>query len=110
MSEKRKPELIFDAYYQGNTGSTRSKVIKIELFRAGLWADRAPSFGEGKSVGLSLWETRGDVYRIRVNGKWYKPKVGKQTLTLSEFFSVFRRSILAARTEERKKDRKAKKV
>lgn len=108
MSEKRKPELIFDAYYQGNNGSTRKKVIKIELFRASQWADRTPSFGEGKSTGLHANELRGDVYRIRVNGKWYKPNVGKQTLTISEFFSVFRRSIIAARTHERKKDRRAK--
>jgi hypothetical protein len=108
MSEKRKPELVFDAYYQGNNRSTRSKIIKIELFPASQWADRVPVFGKGKSIGLSAWELRGDVYRVRVNGKWYKPKTGKQTLTISEFFSVFRRSIIAARKSERKKDRKAK--
>lgn len=109
MSEKRKPELIFDAYYQGNNRSTRSKVIKVELFRAEQWSDRAAAFGEGRSTGLRFWETRGDVYRIRVNGKWYKPKGQQQTLTISEFFSLFRRSIIAARTNERKKDRKSKK-
>lgn len=107
MSEKRKPELVFDAYYQGNNGSTRKKVVKIELFRASLWADRAPCFGKGKSTGMTFLETRGDVYRIRSNGKWYKPK-GRQTFTISEFFSIFRRSIIAARAHQRKKDRKTR--
>lgn len=109
MSEKRKPELVFDAWHQGNNRGTRSKIVKLELFRASLWADRTPFFGAGKSTGLTFNEVKGDVYRIRVNGKWYKPKA-KQTFTISEFFSIFRRSVIAARTHQRKKDRKAKTV
>ena len=102
MSEKRKPELIFNAYYQGNNRSTRAKIVKIELFLASQWANRTPSFGAGKSTGMTFIETSGDVYRIRVNGKWYKPK-DRQTFTISEFFSIFRRSVIAARANQRKK-------
>jgi hypothetical protein len=92
MAEKRKPELVFIAVWQGNYESTRKKrIAKIELFPASLWRPKA-MFGAGRQSGLMYHETRGDVYRIRVNGKWYKPK-GRQTFTLSEVFSNFRRSI-----------------
>ena len=103
MSEKRKPELIFVAEYQGNNASTRKRIAKIELFPARLWADKTPAFGAGKHTGLRWNECRGDVYRIRLNGKWWKPK-GKQTFTMSEFFAIFRRSVKVARQNQRQKN------
>jgi hypothetical protein len=106
MSEKRKPELIFYAEYQGNNASTQKRIrlVKVELFPASLWADRTPAFGKGRATGLRWHDTRGDVYRIRVNGKWWKPG-DKQTFTLSEFFSIFRRSVKQARAKQRRKGR-----
>lgn len=111
MSEKRKPELTFIATYQGNNGSTREprkpkRLAKVELYPASLWAARLPIFGAGKNTGMSLADTRGDVYRIRVNGKWWKPG-GKQTFTLSEFFMIFRKSVTQARKARRQKARLA---
>lgn len=76
--------------------------MKIELFPVGLWAGRSRCFGGGRAPGLSYWETKSDAYRVRVGGKWWK---GRKPLTLSEFFVVFRKSIIAARTHERKKAR-----
>lgn len=107
MSEKRKPELVFFAEYRGKNKSTCKRLLKIELFPARQWKPTA-TFGAGRQSGLSLHDTRGDVYRVRVNGKWYPPKgqkAHKVTLTLSEVFSLFRRSVKQARTVLRNKDR-----
>lgn len=106
MSEKRKPELIFDAYYRGNNGSTCQKIVRVELYPARLWADSVPVFGKGRSTGMSVWDTRGDVYRVRVNGKWWN-REGRQTITLSDFFQLFRMSVIKARKHEREKDRRS---
>lgn len=107
MSEKRKPELVFFAEYRGKSRSTRKRLLKIELFPARQWKPTA-TVGAGRQSGLMLHETRGDVYRVRVNGKWYPPKgttTRKVTLTLSEFFALFRCSVKQARTVLRNKDR-----
>lgn len=109
MSEKRKPELVFVASYCGNNRSTRRRIAKIELFPASLWADTVPAFGVGRQTGLRWHEMRGDVYRIRLNGKWWKP-AGKQTFTMSEFFAIFRRSVKVARQNQRKKQQKQKRT
>jgi len=108
MSEKRRPEFIFYAERQGIYRSTRKRLMKVEWFPAIQWQNQAaaPMFGKGKSTGKSWHETRGDVYRIRVNGKWYKPKNRKQTFTLSELFAIYRATIKQARIEGRRADRK----
>jgi hypothetical protein len=103
MSEKRKPELVFIAEYWGINTSTRKRLAKIELFPASQWDESVPVFGKGKSTGMSWRDTRGDVYRIRINGKWWKPPNNKQTMTLSEFFSLYRKSLKQWRTKERRK-------
>lgn len=90
MSEKRKPELSFDAWFWGKTG--KKKVVRIELYPAKLWP-----MGDSK-VRLGWRETKSDVYRLRVNGKWWQ---AEKTFTLSEVFAIFRRSIVKARDHER---------
>jgi hypothetical protein len=99
MSEKRKPELVFDAWFYGIRG--KKKMIRVELFPARLW----PMTPKAK-VKLGYQQTiHADVYRIRVNGKWWEPT---KTFTLSELFSVLRRSTSKFREHYRQKDQKIK--
>jgi hypothetical protein len=99
MSEKRKPELVFDAWFCGIGG--KKKMIRIELFPARLW----PMTPKAK-VKLGYQQTKhADVYRIRANGKWWEPT---KTFTLSEVFSIFRRSTSRFRDAHRQKDQKMK--
>jgi len=92
MSEKRKPELSFDAWFWGKSG--KKKVVRIELYPANLWP-----MGESK-VRLGLRETKSDVYRLRVNGKWWQ---SQKTFTLSQFFAIFRRTSISIRKNMRRK-------
>ena len=92
MSEKRKPELSFDAWFWGKSG--KKKVVRIELYPANLWP-----MGESK-VRLGWRETKSDVYRLRVNGKWWQ---SQKTFTLSQFFAIFRRTSISIRKNMRRK-------
>ncbi|MFO0383264.1 MAG: hypothetical protein ACK506_16295 [Pirellula sp.] len=98
MSEKRKPELIFFAEIQGNgteNRSTRKRLAKIELFPAMLWADVPKS-----RIRLGTREVKSDVYRIRINGKWWNPS---KTYTLSHFFAIYRNAVHLSRKKFRRK-------
>lgn len=99
MAEKRKPELVFFARANGKNGKPTS--IKIELFPAALWVPNQRK--RGRRANLSFADYRGDVYRIRVGGKWYRAKT-KSTFTLSEFFAIFRRSVKSMRDKKRLND------
>lgn len=90
MSEKRRPDLILFAEIYGN--SKKKQRVKVEAFHVSLW--------DGSSVKLDCkhWgKTIGDRYRIRVDGKWYKGR----TLTVSELFVMFRRSVVKVRSKFR---------
>ena len=104
MSEKRRPELVFRAEIRGINGSTRKRLATIELFPASQWEGStvAPMFGKGKQTGMSFHETRGDVYRIRVDGKWWKDLKRRQTYTLSEFFAIYRNAVVQSRKKFRR--------
>jgi hypothetical protein len=100
MSEKRKPELVFVAEIFGNNAAAKKKRVRLELFPAALWANSLPEFGKGKRVKIPKYQTRGDVYRLRVNGKWWKAG-DKHTFTLSEVFMLFRQSVVRGRKRAR---------
>ena len=99
MAEKRKPELVFFARAIGKKGKPIS--TKIELFPASLWVPNQQK--RGRRAELTFADYRGDVYRIRVGGKWYRAK-HQSTFTLSEFFSIFRRTVKYMRDKKRLRD------
>jgi hypothetical protein len=94
MSEKRKPELVFFAYIQGN--GTKKRISKIELYPSILWRERKPH----SNLHLNPRATMLDAYRVRVDGKWWRTP---ETFTLSQVFATFRRSIVKARKRLRQK-------
>lgn len=90
MSEKRRPDMILFAEIHGK--SNKKRRVKVEAFHVSLW--------DGSSVQLDCkhWgKTIGDRYRIRVDGKWFKGR----TLTVSELFVMFRRSVVGVRSKFR---------
>ena len=98
MSEKRKPELVLFAEIQGKQGKKPTK-IKAECFHVSQWAD--PKNGKSwKPVSIAMF--RADVYRVRVNGKWYRTSDRRyETLTLSQVFTVLRRTVAVVRVRMR---------
>jgi hypothetical protein len=97
MSEKRKPEMVLFAEVLGKPGVKPTR-FKVELFHVSQWLNP-------KGRGIS-WQPRSirmlhaDVYRLRVNGKWYPPS-DAEPLTLSQVFALFRRSVSAVRSRKR---------
>ena len=91
MSEKRKPDWVFVAQLQGKPGKkTISFKLKIELFHVSKWATQTRRGVGWKPSSIRFFQL--DVYRVRVNGKWYKGN-NEDPLTMSQFFSIFRRQI-----------------
>lgn len=104
MSEKRKPEMVLVAKFPGKPKGKRT-CFTIELFHVSQWKDSKRT-GPGWTPD-SISMIRADAYRLRVGGKWYKPS-SETPLTLSQVFSLFRRSLARARTEERSKPKREK--
>lgn len=92
MSEKRRPEFRFRAECNG-------KIVRIELYPIALFPRKvrmaaAPGMGGAR------------LYRVRVNGKWYRAGDRRWTfVTLSRFFDVFRRSMVKMRAASGSKQR-----
>jgi hypothetical protein len=98
MSEKRKPELVLFAEIPGKHGK-KLKRIKVECFHVSQWAN--PKSGKSwRPVSITMF--RADVYRVRVNGTWYRTSDRRfETLTLSQIFTVLRRTVAAVRARRR---------
>ncbi len=98
MSEKRKPELVLFAEIPGKQGKKPTR-IKAECFHVSQWAN-SKSGKSWRPVSIAMF--RADVYRVRVNGKWYEtPDRRFETLTLSQVFTVLRRTVAAVRARRR---------
>ena len=77
MSEKRKPDTVLLLRYDG-----KKKSNKIEFFKAEQWG----------WVNTTFTGT-GQMYRVRVNGKWFKGKDGKKYFWKSQLRDVVWRSM-----------------
>lgn len=61
MAENRKPHMVF---LLKKSGKSASSTVKIELFKADQWREKAKYTN-------TYGSTDGPRYRLRVNGKWY---------------------------------------
>jgi hypothetical protein len=106
MSEKRKPELVLFAEIPGKHGKKPTR-IKVECFHVSQWEN--PKSGKSwRPVSIAMF--RADVYRLRVNGKWHgTPDRRFETLTLSQVFTVLRRTVAAVRARRRGEPKAMKK-
>jgi hypothetical protein len=97
MSEKRKPEMILFAEIPGKPGA-RATRFKVELFHVSQWLNPTRRGVSWKPRSIRMMQA--DVYRLRVNGKWYAPS-DAEPLTLSQVFALFRKSVSAVRKRRR---------
>jgi hypothetical protein len=79
MSEKRKPICIL--YARKIRQSEKGKLNKVEIFRATDWAKTDND--------RYRWS---NLYRLRVNGKWYDRKGARRFLWKTEIRDLFYRS------------------
>ena len=88
MAEKRKPTIVMLLKIRSKKDPKKWVTNRVELFPVQLWAQH---------------RFRGDRYRIRSGGKWYS-RNGKEldAFTLSEFFTLVRKSTLGRKARPRR--------
>lgn len=91
MSDDCRPFEVFHRFLPENDGKKQGEIrIKYELFTAKTWAlvwspgDRRffPPLSSDTLTRKEYWDT---MIRVRINGRWYRPRGQYQFMTRAEF-------------------------